>query len=53
MASIALQVVNRIGSLWLGVVIPAAVFALSFFIAFALFRHFTRQAGESHEHRRE
>lgn len=51
MASIILQAANRIGSPWLGVVIPAAVFAFSFFIAFALFRHFTRRAGESDEGR--
>ena len=36
-----LQTLTRIGHPALGVVIPAFIFALSFFVAYALYRHFT------------
>lgn len=41
----------RIGSPILGYIIPAAAFGLSFFIAYRLFIHFTRQSEESRDHR--
>ena len=35
--------VQRIGSPILGYVIPAVIFAVSFFIAFYLYKHFTKK----------
>ena len=35
--------VQRIGHPILGYIIPAIIFAFSFFIAFYLYRHFTKQ----------
>jgi hypothetical protein len=45
------QATTRIGSPILGYIIPATVFSLSFFVAYYLFRHFTRQAEESRDHK--
>ena len=45
------QTATRIGSPILGYIIPATVFGLSFFVAYYLFRHFTRQAEESRDHK--
>lgn len=43
MVALLAQVVERIGSPILGVIIPAAIFTISFVVAFLLFRHFTRK----------
>jgi hypothetical protein len=51
MTAILAQAATRIGSPLLGYIIPAAVFGLSFYVAFALFRHFTRQADDSPDHK--
>jgi len=37
------QQTTRIGHPILGYIIPATIFAVSFIVAFALYRHFTRQ----------
>ena len=37
------QQTTRIGHPILGVIIPAFIFAISFIVAYALYRHFTRQ----------
>lgn len=37
---------TQIGSPLLGVIIPAVIFAISFFVAYALYRHFSRQIEE-------
>jgi hypothetical protein len=37
------QQIERIGHPILGYIIPAVIFAVSFLVAFALYRHFTRQ----------
>ncbi len=39
----------RIGSPLLGVIIPAAVFGLSFWVAYSLFRRFTRRTDGGNE----
>jgi hypothetical protein len=36
----------RIGGAWLGVVIPAGVFLLSFVLTWALYKHFSRRPPE-------
>ncbi len=46
MLAVFMQTATRIGSPILGVVIPALIFGLSFFIAFYLYRHFTKQMEE-------
>lgn len=45
------QATTRIGSPLLGYIIPAAVFSLSFFIAFYLYKHFTQKAQELDDRR--
>jgi hypothetical protein len=37
------QQMERIGHPILGFIIPAVIFAISFFVAYALYKHFTRQ----------
>jgi len=37
------QQIDRIGHPILGYIIPAAIFAISFYVAYALYKHFTRQ----------
>lgn len=43
---VSIAEVHRIGHPILGYIIPAIIFAVSFFIAFYLFRHFTKQMNE-------
>ena len=43
MIALALQNATRIGHPILGYIIPAVVFAVSFIIAYALYRHFSKQ----------
>ena len=43
MIAVIAQAAQRIGSPALGIIIPAAVFALSFFVAFILYRHFIKK----------
>jgi hypothetical protein len=40
------QQTTRIGHPILGYIIPAAIFGISFIVAYALYRHFTRQMDE-------
>lgn len=50
MLAVLAQTSTRIGSPVLGFIIPAVIFALSFFIAFYLYRHFTKKIEEqNHE----
>lgn len=37
---------GRIGHPILGYIIPAAIFAVSFYVAYALYRHFSKKAQE-------
>ena len=37
------QQINRIGHPVLGYIIPAVIFAVSFLVAYALYKHFIRQ----------
>jgi hypothetical protein len=53
MIALVAQAATRIGSPLLGYIIPAAVFGLSFFVAFYLFRHFTKQAEEIHDRKQD
>jgi TRAP-type C4-dicarboxylate transport system permease small subunit len=46
---ILLQQLPRIGSPILGYIIPALIFAFSFFVAWALYKRFTRQLQNSDE----
>ena len=46
---ILLQQLPRIGSPVLGYIVPAAIFAISFFVAWLLYRRFTRQLDGSDE----
>lgn len=46
MIAIVAQAAQRIGSPILGVVIPAAIFTISFVVAFLLYRHFTKKIRE-------
>ena len=46
MLAVFAQTATRIGSPLLGFIIPALIFGLSFFIAFYLYRHFTKQIEE-------
>ena len=43
MIAILTQVTQRIGSPILGVIIPAAIFTISFVVAYLLYKHFTRK----------
>lgn len=43
MSALLAQAATRIGHPWLGVVIPAAVFVLSFVFTWLLYRHFSRR----------
>jgi len=43
MIMILVQTAQRIGSPILGVIIPAAIFAISFLVAFILYKHFTKK----------
>jgi hypothetical protein len=43
------QQTPRIGHPILGYIIPAAIFAISFFVAYALYRHFTKQIEDEDE----
>ena len=40
------QQIERIGHPILGYLIPAIIFAVSFFVAYALYKHFTRQVDD-------
>ena len=40
------QAVQRIGSPILGIIIPAAIFTISFIVAFILYKHFTKKIKE-------
>ncbi len=42
-----LQQLPRIGSPVLGYIIPAVIFGVSFFVAWVLYKHFTRQLQNS------
>lgn len=46
---ILLQQLPRIGSPILGYIIPAAIFGISFLVAWILYRRFTRQLQNSDE----
>jgi len=41
------QQIERIGHPILGYVIPAVIFAVSFFVAYALYKHFTQQMDDA------
>ncbi|MBN2410958.1 hypothetical protein JXQ31_04645 [candidate division KSB1 bacterium] len=43
------QTTTRIGSPVLGYIIPAFIFAISFFVAYILYKHFTRQVSEEQD----
>jgi hypothetical protein len=43
MALVLLQQMTRIGHPILGYIIPALIFGISFAVAWALYRHFTRE----------
>ncbi len=49
MTAFLAQTTTRIGSPVLGYIIPALIFAISFFVAYVLYRHFTRQVSEEQE----
>ena len=44
-----LQQLPRIGSPVLGYIIPAVIFGVSFFVAWVLYKRFTRQLQEAQE----
>ena len=46
MTELLAQQTTRIGHPILGFIIPAAVFVVSFVVAFALYKHFTKQMEE-------
>jgi len=43
------QTTTRIGSPVLGYIIPALIFAISFLVAFVLYKHFTRQVSDEQD----
>lgn len=47
MQFILAQGTNQIGHPILGYIIPAAIFAISFFVAYRLYKHFTVQIDEN------
>jgi len=47
MLAVIAQTTQRIGHPILGYIIPAIIFAISFFVAYALYRHFTKKMEEN------
>lgn len=45
--TVAEQAVRRIESVWLGILLPAGIFVVSFVAAWLLYRHFARQVAET------
>ncbi len=43
------QAVRRIESEWMGVVLPAAIFVISFVAAWLLYQHFAKQVREEQD----
>ncbi len=49
MLGLLAQQLPRIGHPILGVIVPALIFTISFFVAFLLYKHFTKKMDESKE----